>query len=408
ERLGGYYKPLPYAHYRGKMRVELAAAVLEEQRRRRQPAPAPQAATVEVVSQQVGVLKTRMADDMNVTPQKVVMREPLRAESVASGESDDHAIWLDVGQHKHAIEVALSESERHGAVLYDEWDCERGRYRPDWCALRERIVAPGAPDYVDSVLIKHRALVTQIKRQFDALRPEYRRLRKQQDGEDLDLDAIVEAMADQRAGSTPTDSLYIARQANRRDIGVVFLVDLSGSAGGWLRDHRIIDVERESLVLICEALQMLNDRYAIYGFSSSTRKQCDLFLVKDFAEAYNDEVRLRIGGLHTHSYTRMGPPIRHLTRRLDQLDARIKLLMILSDGKPNDFDGYAGRYAVEDTRQALNEARMRSIRTYCLTIDSKAREYLPQMFGENGYSILDDVEKLPARLPDLYRRLTTR
>ncbi|MFN8535460.1 MAG: VWA domain-containing protein [Dehalococcoidia bacterium] len=408
ERIGGTYRPLPFVSFRGVLRLELASAVIEETRRRETAAFQPPDVVVEYATQNGAILKTRVAEDLDLSPSKVVIRESPATDIVAGRDVEDHAIWLDLAPKRFAAEAALSEAEREGAFVYDEWDYQHSTYKSRWCALRERIVAPGSPEYVEGVLQKHRHLIAVIKRQFDALRPEYRRLHKQPDGEEIDLDSVVEAYADLLAGVTPSDSLYIARHASRRDIAVAFLVDLSGSAGGWVNDQRVVDVERESLVLIGEALQLLNDRYAIYGFSSSTRKQCDLFIVKDFNEPYNAEVRLRIGGMNPYSYTRMGPPIRHLARKLDALDARVKLLILLSDGKPNDFDGYAGRYAVEDTRQALVEARLRGIRTFCLTIDSRAREYLPQMFGETGYTILDHVERLPQKLPDLYRRLTTR
>ncbi|MCS6803058.1 MAG: VWA domain-containing protein [Dehalococcoidia bacterium] len=408
ERLGGRFHPLPPVHFRGVLRLELAASVLEERRRREAPIVRPPDVVVEYVSQNGQVLKTRMTDELDAAPSKVVIRDQPANDTVVGQEGEEATIWLDLAPKRFATEVALSEAEREGAAVYDEWDYQRSAYKPRWCALRERVVAPGPPEYVDGVLHKHRQLIATIKRQFDALRPEYRRLPRQPDGEEIDLDSVVEAYADLSAGVTPSEALYIARHANRRDIAVAFLVDLSGSAGGWVNQQRIVDIERESLVLICEALQLLNDRYAIYGFSSSTRKQCDFFIIKDFHEPYTNDVRLRIGGMNPYSYTRMGPPIRHLARKLDQLDARVKLLILLSDGKPNDFDGYTGRYAIEDTRQALVEARLRGIRTFCLTIDSRAREYLPQMFGETGYTILDHVERLPHRLPELYRRLTAR
>jgi nitric oxide reductase NorD protein len=408
ERLGGPFRPLPPVHFRGTLRLELVRTVSEAPHQPGIPAHPPATIAVEAASQLAPVLKTRLADMLDLAPTKVVVREQPATDSVSGQENDEAAIWLDVAPRRVTQAVALSEAEQAGAFLYDEWDYAQGRYQPRWCALRERVVPPGPPDYVEGVLQQHRQLVTLVKRQFDALRPEYRRLHKQPDGEEIDLDSVVEAYADWRAGTTPSEALYLARQANRRDIAVAFLVDLSGSAGGWVGEHRIVDLEREALVLLCEALQHLNDRYAIYGFSSATRKQCDLFLIKEFHEPYGPEVQLRIGGITPYSYTRMGPPIRHLTRKLDALDARVRLLFLLSDGKPNDFDGYTGRYAIEDTRQALTEARLRGIRTFCLTIDSQARDYLPLLFGEGGYTLLDQIERLPLRLPDLYRRLTTR
>jgi nitric oxide reductase NorD protein len=158
-------------------------------------------------------------------------------------------------------------------------------------------------------------------------------------------------------------------------------------------------------VLLCEALTMLNDRHAIYGFSGSTRKGCEFYTVKDFADGWGDEAKRRLAGLVPLSYTRLGPPIRHATTLLQAIPARVRLLMLFSDGRPNDFDAYGGEYGIADTRKALLEARGRGLRTFCLTIDGEAREYMPRLFGSD-YVTLSNVATLPRKLPDLYRRLT--
>lgn len=315
--------------------------------------------------------------------------------------------YADTASRFTARLVPLSAEERRGAFVYPEWDATTGSYRPDWCALRPRRPRAAGTDYVERVLRRRHAQAQALKRQFETLRPERLRLHRQADGEDLDLDVVVEAHVDRRLGLPPAERPYSHVREQRRDIGVAFLVDLSGSMGGYLAGgERVIDVAKQALVLLCEALSVLDDRYAIYGFSGSTRKGCEFYTVKDFAEGYDDEVKRRLGGLLPLSYTRLGPPIRHTTSLLSAVAARVRLLLLLSDGRPNDFDAYGGAYGVEDTRRALLEARGHGLRTFCLTIDAEARDYMPRLFGAGNYVTLSRVEALPRTLPDLYRRLT--
>ncbi|MES9874689.1 MAG: VWA domain-containing protein, partial [Candidatus Sedimenticola sp. 6PFRAG7] len=164
---------------------------------------------------------------------------------------------------------------------------------------------------------------------------------------------------------------------------------------------------REALILLCEALETLGDRYAIYGFSSITRKRCELYRIKRFEDPYNDEVKARISGIEPKDYTRMGFAIRHLTALLKDVDARTRMLITLSDGKPDDYDNYRGVYGIEDTRRALIEARRDGVHPYCITIDDEAKDYLPHLYGPAAYTVLSDVGSLPLKVSDIYRRLTT-
>ncbi|MDO8932524.1 MAG: VWA domain-containing protein, partial [Rhodocyclaceae bacterium] len=179
--------------------------------------------------------------------------------------------------------------------------------------------------------------------------------------------------------------------------------DMSGSTKGWIND-----AEREALVMLCEALEMLGDRYAIWGFSGWTRTRCEVYCIKDFNDAYDATVHSRIAAIEAKDYTRMGPPIRHLTQLLRREPAKHRLLVTLSDGRPDDFgDEYRGQYGVEDTRQALLEARQAGVRAYCVTIDRHGADYLKHMYGPASYTVLDDVRKLPLKIADIYRRLTS-
>jgi len=187
-----------------------------------------------------------------------------------------------------------------------------------------------------------------------------------------------------------------------RNIAVAFMVDMSGSTKGWINE-----AEREALLLLCEALERLGDRYAIYGFSGITRKRCELFRIKTFDENYSEAVKARIAGIAPQEYTRMGFAIRHLSKLLTDIEAGTKVLITLSDGRPDDyFDGYRGPYGIEDTRMALLETQRAGIHPFCITIDQEARDYLPHMYGAARYVILNDVAQLPAKVADIYRRLT--
>lgn len=299
-------------------------------------------------------------------------------------------------------EVWKGTYHEDGAFLYNEWDYERQHYRKNWCVLRELDVHPQSHEFVTRTLAKYSGLAKQLRRTFEALRGEDKLLKKQPYGDDVDIDALVEAYADSISGLEVNDRLFTKLHKLERNIAVMFMVDMSGSTKGWIND-----AEREALVLLAESLETLGDRYAIYGFSGMTRKRCELYRVKRFGEPYTDLVRARISGITPQDYTRMGVTIRHLSKLLNAVDARTKLLITLSDGKPDDYDGYRGTYGIEDTRQALIEAKRDGIHPFCITIDTEAREYLPHMYGAANYVLVSDVRKLPVKVSDIYRRLTS-
>ena len=341
-------------------------------------------------------------------------RRPCRrrtsATPAATGGRQVAVSYADTAPQFTARLVPLTAEERRGAFIYPEWDVTIGAYRPDWVALRPRRTRAGSAEWVERTLRRRHAQVQQLKRQFEALRPERQRLRRQDDGDDLDLDVLVASHVDRRLGLPPSERPYLRTREERRDIAVAFLVDLSGSTGGYVAGprggERVLDVAKEALTLLCEALTTLDDRHAVYGFSGATRKGCEFYTVKDFADGWDEETKRRLGGLAPLAYTRLGPPIRHTTTLLAAVPARVRLLLLLSDGRPNDFDAYGGEYGIVDTRKALLEARGRGLRTFCLTIDAEARDYMPRLFGPDNYATLANVASLPRVLPELYRRLT--
>jgi nitric oxide reductase NorD protein len=291
--------------------------------------------------------------------------------------------------------------ESPGDMTIDEWDYRRNGYRKNWCTIRERQLSGVQSTFVAATLEKHRGTLLRLRRQFEMMKTSEHFVRRQREGDDLDLDAIVEAHGDQRAGICPSGKWFVRLQRNERDIVTVFLIDMSNSTEGWVGT-----VIKEALVLLCEVMDVAGDPYEILGFSGMRRSRCDLYHVKNIDESYNKLIRQRINAVVPREYTRMGPAVRYAVSRLKNYEARTRLLVTITDGKPEDYDDYKGEYAIEDTRKALQEARGSGIHSFGITVDREAHEYLPHMFGTGNYIFIDEIEKLPMRLVDMYRLLT--
>ena len=305
---------------------------------------------------------------------------------------------------------------------YDEWDYLIGDYRRAWCRLREMPLDDAGPDFVADTRRAYAELLAQVKRQFQMLKPEqFKTVKPLADGETIDLDSAVEARVDRRAGHTLADKVYARRDKHDRSVAAVFLLDMSASTDDKIKhpdgrpvddapQRRIIDVEKEALVLMAEALEALGDAYAVYGFSGYGRDQVDAFVVKSFDEPYDRRIQGRIAAIEPHRSTRMGPVIRHATAQLGRQEGRLKALILLSDGYPQDFDYGQDRkskdYGLQDTTKALQEARLKAIHTFCITVDPSGHDYLRQMCPDQQYLVIDDMAALPQELPKVYRGLT--
>ncbi|MEX0829935.1 MAG: VWA domain-containing protein [Nitrospirales bacterium] len=309
-----------------------------------------------------------------------------------------------------------AQDGRHGTSLgsgrfvYDEWDGRIRDYRPQWCQVFEQAGVEGSSDFVDETFHAYGPMVRLIRRYFETIRPEaFRRLGRQSNGEDIDLDALVNWMVDRRHGLEPSDQVYSTRQKHDRHVAVAFLVDMSGSTGRQIgsRARPVIDIEKEGLLLLSEALSAIGDQYAIYGFSGQGRQAVDIHVLKDFEQRSGGRVGLKISGVKSRQQNRDGAAIRHATHRLMQQAAKVRLLILISDGKPLD-DDYADEYSLEDTKMALREARQKGIHPFCITIDQAATDYVKRMYGDIGFLVVDEVESLPTRLPKIYQRLTAR
>jgi nitric oxide reductase NorD protein len=299
----------------------------------------------------------------------------------------------------HELDAVAGGGQRY---LYPEWDYTRQRFREAFCALTEQTVPDGDEAFAAETRQKYRGLGKSIQRVFEAILSEAQRQRRQPHGDELDLDALVDAHVDRVQGREMSDRLYTHFRKAGRNVAVMFMVDMSGSTKGWVND-----AERESMILLSEAIETLGDAFAIYGFSGRTNKRCEVYRVKTFDEPYSAAVRRRISGMAPKAYTRMGVAIRHLGQLLAAVPARTRLLIALSDGKPEDYGSYRGRYGIEDTRHALLEVKRAGIHPFCITIDREAQSYLPHMYGVSNFTVVDEVQKLPYKVADIYRRLTT-
>ena len=380
-------------------------------------------------------------------PQEVEFRlendpRQFRQFETSSRSDDAHVEHVENGVD---LEGPLTRDEPF-SYLYPEWDFRSGTLRQRWCRVRERIMEEGTSDFYTETLAEHRLLVAQVINRFEHFLPElFRKVTRRYDGEDIDLDGLIEHVVDRRAGSAPEEKIYWRRERTQRDVAVAVLLDMSATTNeyveleaakasrptgrsaqeysAYLRKlaagvdergkplrRRTIEIEKQASIILCQALEKIGDSYALYAFSGSGRGDVEFFVVKDFQEPLNQRIARRIDRLNPAHATRMGAAIRHTMAKLQRVEANTRLLFLISDGRPYDRD--YGRdaddqeYAVQDTRQALLDAKRRKVRPFCLTVDREGADYLRTMCDEIPYEVVTRVEELPIRMVTAYPTLT--
>ena len=290
-------------------------------------------------------------------------------------------------------------------IPIDEWDYKQQRIQKAHCRLQVMASRDSEPTELPQRL-QHQA--RKIRRQFEILQPQRHWANRQNDGTEIDLENYINFLADRRHGHVNSDiPVYRELRNKSRDLSCLLLADLSLSTDAHINDHaRVVDVIRDSLFLFSEALTVTGDRFALHGFSSRNRSHIRFYNIKGFDEPYDNNARGYINAVRPGYYTRMGAAIRHATDLLAQEASSQKLLLILTDGKPNDLDKYEGRYGIEDTRMAVLEAEKQGLNPFCITIDEEAESYLPYIFGSKSFVVIRNAEELPKKLPQLYLRLT--
>ncbi|MBX7053409.1 MAG: VWA domain-containing protein [Pyrinomonadaceae bacterium] len=361
-----------------------------------------------------------------VTEDQVKREKPKEAKDV----SDLFNAWNSLDDEGEPDELQGSEAWSQSEVpeqaleaddvafAYDEWDRELNDHRVGWSRVIEKKVKLGDRTFVELARTRYRGVISSIRHQFQLMKPEnLTRVNRELDGEDYDLNALVDLVVDRRADGQQSENIYTKRLRKQRDVAVSLLLDQSSSTARTITRNplqpythpgrRIIEIEKEGLVLMSEALEAVGDVYSINGFTSEGRRNVKFYVVKDFSEKYSDEIERRIGGITFQNNTRLGAAIRHAAYKLLRQESRTKLLIILTDGRPYDHDYGDARYAREDVREALTEAKMSGITPFCITIDRESEAELKDLYGNVGYTIIDDVLSLPERMPNIYRRLTS-
>jgi nitric oxide reductase NorD protein len=336
-----------------------------------------------------------LGDSLAELPEARVVRTPGQAKEV-----------LRAGDEAPRTQSTSASTPRRVGIAYPEWNFRSGTYRRPGAIVRETAPALGDLQWVESARARHAALARRVRTRFERLRPRRSRIGRQADGPELDIAEYVRASADARAGAVVEDRLYVDERPERRELTVALLADVSASTDSWVAGHqRIVDVEKDALLVVCEALGALGDPYAIFAFSGESAEQVSVITVKRFEDRTDDAVRRRIAALEADGYTRVGAAIRHATASLIRQPTARRLLLMLSDGKPNDVDEYEGPYGIEDARQAIAEARAQNVNVFCLTVDREAPRYAPRIFGRAGFTLLRRPDQLPEVLIDVLRRL---
>lgn len=331
------------------------------------------------------------------------------------GDPDDIQ-GSEAWSHNEVPEQAIEAGEV--AFAYDEWDRDLNDYRVGWSRVVEKRVKHGDRTFVELTRSRYRGVISSIRHQFQLMKPEnLSQTNRELDGEDYDLNALIDFVVDRKADGRQSENIYTKRLRRQRDVSVSLLLDQSSSTARTITRNplqpytfpgrRIIEIEKEGLVLMSEALEAVGDIYSLNGFTSEGRRNVKFYVFKDFDEKYSEETERRIGGITFQNNTRLGAAIRHAAHKLLRQESRTKLLIILTDGRPYDHDYGDARYAREDVREALIEAKTHGITPFCITVDRESEAELRDLYGEVGYTIIDDVLSLPERIPNIYRRLTS-
>ena len=317
-------------------------------------------------------------------------------------------LWLD--------QEACTINEREGSepvsdpFHYPEWDYQVQLLRPDWATVYERRQPVGLPGEIDAILTRHRPVTARIRKIIDLLQPEgVARERNMEDGDEIDLNAAVEAMISIRRGETPNPRVTMRHVVKHRDLAIVVLLDLSESTGDLVKEsgQSVLELTREACALVATAITGVGDAFAIHGFASDGRHDVRYFRFKDFHERFDDRVKARLAGMSGGLSTRMGAAMRHAGSHLKRQSETRKLILLVTDGEPADIDERDPRHLRQDTRKAVEDLQRQGIQSYCLTLDPNADDYVRRIFGTGRYTIVDKVTRLPEKLPLLFATLTS-
>lgn len=335
-----------------------------------------------------------------------------------SYRDDNRFIWFHYEENDEAEDFHQNEYESEEKLVdqadglpprhYDEWDYISESYRPDWATVYERLHPSADARKIDRLMEKHDALAKRLKKMIEMLKPQNKkRIRFQEEGEELDLDVALRSVIDFKSGSAPDPRINYSHTTDSRNISVMLLVDMSQSLNERVEgsSQTLLELSQESLAIMSWTVEQLGDKFAIAGFHSDTRHEVRYHHIKGYSEHYCDEVKARIAAMEASYSTRMGAAMRHAAHYLEAQQSEKKLMLVLTDGEPADIDTKDPKMLIQDTHMAVRELQDRGIFSYCITLDPKADEYVSDIFGHH-YTVIDHIEKLPEQLPQVFMKLT--
>ena len=344
----------------------------------------------------------------------VSVMEMINALDVPGAGDDANEIWV-LNSEFFRDEETTSINQQEGRepppepFHYAEWDYQMQLDRPDWCTVLEKRAKPGEVEVINDIVVKHKPIIGRLKHLIEAMQPQgVQRIRKQEDGDEIDLNAAVRAMIEMRMGEQPDPRIMMRNVRKVRDLSVMLLIDLSESTNDPVMgsENTILELAREATVLLADALDKIGDPFAIHGFDSNGRHDIEYFRYKDFGAPYNDHAKARLAGMSGQLSTRMGAAMRHAGSILKRQPSNKKLLLVITDGEPADNDVRDPQYLRFDAKKAVEELTRNGISTYCLSLDPRADQYVSRIFGARNYMVVDHVQRLPEKLPMLYMGLT--
>lgn len=341
-----------------------------------------------------------------------------------SDELEDHNDALEDLNMKHTVRVddtahsvyqadfientTISESAEMDAngfhLTYDEWDFSKRTYKEDYCKVYPKSQQKTDANYYKNTITKNALTLLGLRKMLTSVNNKMQQQKRQTQGDEFDIDAIIDMYVDVHSKRTPSEKVYVSNRKMEKDLSILILLDISLSSDGYAAGNRVIDVEKEVSILFGEILNEFNIDFSIDSFYSKTRNFSTYLTIKEFDENWNT-AKNKVGAVEPNGYTRIGAALRHAGVRLDKRNTKNKWIILISDGKPNDYDKYEGKYGINDVKQALRELNGRGINSYALAIEAQAKYYLPQMFGQNHYQILTTPVELLKSLVKLYEKI---
>ena len=357
---------------------------------------------VDTLSEFNGTFKEMDGED-TLSDDEDAIRE-LNLKHTVRADDISHSVYKAEFVNSKSNILVEGENEKGQFLSYNEWDYKKRKYKVDFCKVYPKFITAKSNDYASRTLLDNVKTKNELFKLFAQIHNEYDKVNRVVSGEEIDLDAVIDAFADINAKRTPTDKIYTTKRKRKKDLSILILVDTSLSSDGYTNNEHILSVEQKAVLLFGEVLSQYNISFQIDTFSSRTRNNCGYNHIKTFKENWF-KVRDRIGALEPEGYTRIGAALRHAGALIDKEPTKRKWIILLSDGKPNDYDTYEGKYGIEDVKQALRELEKKHVNTFSLAIEHQAKYYLPQMFGHNNYNVLPTTADLPVAFSKFYKRI---